>query len=190
MRHRPAGRNFTTNTQLWTTTPASGTGWANTRTVEELGDELFGSMSSGSTVGIYVIDPSGSNPATGATSWINVGTSSNHSPYEFALFNNKQNPNTSNGYNVAYIADDGSATSEAAGAAEIEKWVFDGATWTQKYTILDPQLPTTAAAYHGLAGELDAATGKCAVCHDEGRFEATADRRSAGRYRPRHSGER
>ena len=64
---------------------------------------------------------------------------------------------------MAYIADDGSATSEAAGAAGIEKWVFDGTTWTQKYTILDPQLPTTAAAYHGLAGELDAATGNVAL---------------------------
>ena len=83
-------RNFTTNKQLWTTTPTSGTGWANTRTTELLGGKLFGSMSSGSTVGIYVIDPSGSNPAFGATSCINVGTSSNHSPYEFALFDDAQ----------------------------------------------------------------------------------------------------
>ena len=83
-------RNFTTNTQLWTTTPASGTGWANVRTVQELGGYTFGSMSSGSSVGIYVINPALA-PSSAATSYIRVGTSSDHSPYQFALFDNTQN---------------------------------------------------------------------------------------------------
>jgi hypothetical protein len=149
-------RNFVTNTQLYS-------GNANTRTVAFFGSQLFGAMSSGSTVGIYLINTSGSNPSTGATSWIATGTSSNHSPYGFVLFDNTQNLYTSNGYNVAYIADDGSASSEATGAAGIEKWVYNGSAWTQAYTLLDSTLPASAAAYHGVAGELDTSTGNAVL---------------------------
>ena len=148
-------RNFSTNTQLFN-------GNANTRTVELLGGKLFGSMGSGSTVGIYVIDSSGSNPAFGATSWISVGTSSNHSPYEFALFDDKTNANTSNGYNVAYIADDGNAGAAAGG---IEKWTWNGTAWGQAYILQS----STGVYYHGLAGQLDAATGNAVL------FATTSD---------------
>jgi hypothetical protein len=139
-------RNFVTNTQL-----PSGT-LTNTRTVELLGGNLFGSTGSGTTVGIYLLDAAGVNPAT---SFVATGTSSDHSPYEFALFNDATNQNSTQGYNVAYIADDGAAGAAAGG---IEKWTYNGATWTQAYILKDPN---TAANinYRGLSGEKDPATG-------------------------------
>ncbi len=124
----------------------------NVRTVELLGGSLFGSTGSGSTVGIYKIDPTG---ASAATPFITTGTSSNHSPYEFALFNDTSNQSSINGYNVAYIADDGAAGAAAGG---IEKWVYNGSSWTQSYILRDAQL-ATGVNYRGLAGQLDATTG-------------------------------
>jgi hypothetical protein len=135
-------RNFNTNSQL-STTPT------NVRTVELLGGKLFGSTGSGSSVGIYLIDPTG---ATAATPFVTTGTSSDHSPYEFALFDNPTNTNAIDGYNVAYINDDGAAGVASGG---IEKWTYNGSAWTQAYILRD----TTTTYYRGLAGELDASTG-------------------------------
>ena len=59
-----------------------------------------------------------------------------------------------NGYNVAYIADD----SAAVGVGGIEKWTYNGTTWSQAYILRDANL-TTGLTYRGLAGELDASTG-------------------------------
>lgn len=134
-------RNFSTNTIL-TSTPT------NVRTVELLGNSLFGSTGSGGTVGIFAIDPTGVNPAT---PFITTGSSSNHSPYEFALFNDTSNPNSTLGYNVAYIADDGGAATAAGG---IEKWTYNGTTWSQAYILSD-----AGAFYRGLAGQKDPTTG-------------------------------
>ncbi len=139
-------RNFVTNTQL-----PSGT-QTNTRTVELLGGNLFGSTGTGSTVGIYMLDAAGVNPAT---TYITTGTSSNHSPFEFALFDDLTNPSTLNGYNVAYIADDGGNGTAAGG---IEKWTYNGTSWTQAYILKDSTL-ATGVFYRGLAGESDASTG-------------------------------
>jgi hypothetical protein len=161
-------RNFTTNTQLYS-------GNANTRTTELLGGQLFGSMSSGSSVGVWIVNSTGGTPASGATPWIVTGTSSNHSPYEFALFNDSGNTNTSNGYNVAYIADDGNAGATVAG---VEKWTYNGSAWTQAYVLLDSTLPSAAAAYHGLAGELDTSTGNAvlfATTKDGSRLQQITD---------------
>ncbi|MES1213334.1 MAG: PEP-CTERM sorting domain-containing protein, partial [Singulisphaera sp.] len=138
-------RNFNSNTIL----SAAPT---NVRTVESLGGYLFGTTGSGSTVGIYLIDSTG---ATAATPWLTTGTSSNHSPYEFALFKDSSNQSSINGYNVAYIADDGAA---AAAAGGIEKWVYNGTTWTQAYILRDTSL-ATGVFYRGLAGEMDPTTG-------------------------------
>jgi hypothetical protein len=141
-------RNFVTNTQL-----PSGT-LTNTRTVELLGGNLFGSTGSGSTVGIYLLDAAGVNPAT---PYVTTGTSGNHSPYEFALFDDPTNTNVLDGYNVAYIADDGASATAAGG---IEKWVYNGpaAGWTQAYILRDTSL-ATGVNYRGLAGQLDPSTG-------------------------------
>lgn len=129
-------RDFRTNTQL-----PSGS-LTNVRTVEALGGRLFGSTGSG-TVGIYLLDPLGVNPAS-----LYIGTGSGRSPYEFALFRDPTNLAESEGFNVAYIADD------STNFKGIQKWTFDGSTWTNVYT-----LGETGVAYRGLAGQLDSDTG-------------------------------
>lgn len=125
-------RDFRTNTQL-----PSGT-LTNVRTVETLGGRLFGSTGSG-TIGIYLLDPAGVNPAS-----LYIGTGSSRSPYEFALFLDPTNPNSIEGFNLAYIADD------STNFRGIQKWVFDGTAWNQAYT-----LGETGVAYRGLAGQYD-----------------------------------
>jgi hypothetical protein len=137
-------RNFNTNTIL-SSTPT------NVRTVELLGGNLYGSTGSGNT-GIYQIDPTG---ATAATPFIVTGTSASpsHSPYEFALFNDLTNPTTINGYNVAYIADDAGGSGATGGG--IEKWTYNGTSWSQAYILQD----TATTFYRGLAGEKDPTTG-------------------------------
>lgn len=130
-------RNFRTNTQL-----PSGT-LTNVRTVETLGGRLFGSTGSG-TVGIYLLDPAGVNPAS-----LYIGTGANRSPYEFALFNDTTNPFVSEGFNVAYIADD------STNFGGIQKWTYNGTTWMQDYTLAE-----SGVAYRGLAGQRDPVTGR------------------------------
>ncbi len=150
-------RNFTsgTSTEIGTL--------ANVRNVKALGSQLFGSTGSGTTVGVYLLNPGAST----ATSWISIGTSSSNSPYEFALFDDTNNSNTSNGYNVAYIADSGTVTGEVLGTGGgIEKWTWNGTAWSRAYTIYDPNLSSTDTGfkgYWGLAGELDSGTGNVAL---------------------------
>ena len=129
-------RDFRANTQL-----PSGT-LTNVRTVEALGGRLFGSTGSGA-VGIYLLDPLGVNPAS-----LYIGTGSGRSPYEFALFNDTTNLAVSEGFNVAYIADD------SASFGGIQKWTFDGSAWTQAYTLREPGI-----TYRGLAGQRDPISG-------------------------------
>ena len=95
-------------------------------------------------MGIYLLDPAGINPGT---SFVATGTSSDHSPYEFALFNDPGNPNSTLGYNVAYIADDGANAAGVNGG--IEKWTYNGTAWSQDYILRD----TATTFYRGLAGE-------------------------------------
>ena len=66
---------------------------------------------------------------------------------------------------MAYIADDANAGTGGA----LRNGPITASAWTQAYIILDPQLPSAAAAYHGLAGELDAATGNAVL------FATTSD---------------
>lgn len=117
--------------------------------------QLFGSSDTGSTVGISVINPSTSTSTLLVQS---ATTSSLASPYAFALFDNGANTASINGYNTAYIADDGTGSSEAAGNAGIEKWTYNGSTWTKDYTLLG-LLPTggPVTGYRGLAGQMDGA---------------------------------
>ena len=138
----PAGEKPKSNTQLYVSTPSSGTGWEYAYT-QLLGSNpsngnqpyLFGSMSSGSNVGIWLINTSGS-ATTGATPWLVTGTSTDHSPYQFALFDNTTNPTTLNGYNVAYIADNSSASAEAAGTRESRNGFSTAATFGPSATRL------------------------------------------------------
>jgi hypothetical protein len=147
-------RNYTTSTPLSSV--------ANTRIVEETyapngTAQLFGASDTGSTVGISLI-----NVSAGTSSlFLQTATASaNASPYAFVLLDDTANLHTIDGYNVAYIADDGTGSSEAAGNAGIEKWTYNGSAWTKKYTILGSGLlPSGSAAtgYRGLAGQQDGA---------------------------------
>src|SRR5262249_46497695 len=94
---------------------------------------------------------------------INIGASNTASPLAFALLTDPNgvatipsNPSTF-GYNVAYIADDGSQTAEAGtGNAGIQKWVWNGTAWTHAYSILSSN--TADTGYTGLAVQLDTTT--------------------------------
>ena len=145
-------RNYTTSTQVGAP--------SNVRTVQETyasngTAQLFGSSDTGSTVGISVINPSTSTSSLLVQS---ATASSLASPYAFVLFDNTANSATIDGYNTAYIADDGTGSSEAAGNAGIEKWTFNGSVWMKDYTLLG-MLPTgsNATGYRGLAGQMDGA---------------------------------
>ncbi len=142
-------RNFTTNTQL-------GSSVTNTRTVQLLGGHLFGSSDSGAYVGISVIDP----VALTETMVVTTGASSSTaSPAAFALFDDPTvGTATTYGYNVAYIADRGDQTEANYGG--IQKWTYNGTSWTLAYTLKDSIIGSADKGYQGLAGEMDATTGK------------------------------
>ena len=168
-------RNFDSNTQL-----PSGT-LTNTRTVELLGGHLFGSTGSGSTVGIYLLDPTGVNPAT---PFITTGTSSTNSPYEFALFNNPANQSSIDGYNVAYIADDGAS---GAGPAASRSGSITAPRGPKRHPG-DSQL-AAGVDYRGLAGK-SPHDRKChVVCQHERRAEAAAGHRYRRRVDVHHAGD-
>jgi PEP-CTERM motif len=149
----------------------------NTRTVETRNGQVFGGTSSGSTVGVYALGSDTPLTSQTATSLISTGTSSNHAPEQFVLVtdpNNTQSTANTFGYNVAYIADDGTAASETPGAAGIEKWVLGASGWTNVYTITDG----VATGYRGLAAQLDPATGNVilwATTADGTKLEQFAD---------------
>jgi hypothetical protein len=118
----------------------------NTRVVHVYRNQVYFSTGSGATPGIYVVGAA-SNTSTGqvASSFINTGvvTTSNGtvgSPYGFVLLDRDA---TIPGIDAAYIADDGIGGS----AGGIQKWSFDGTTWTKQGTI--------GAAYRGLTGTLN-----------------------------------
>ena len=134
-----AGRRyFNTNTQTTTTNST------NVRTTEIRNNTLFGTTGS-STHGLYAIgSPAPTTSGNTATNLINTGSSS--SPYEFVLIddpNNAANTSTTFGVDTAYIADD----SSIASGGGIQKWTWDGTTWTKAYTLSD-----TLQGDRGLAG--------------------------------------
>jgi hypothetical protein len=149
-------RYFNLNTQLYSTV-------TNTRTTQIRNGQLFGSADSLSTVGIAAIGsgtPTPSSNVNAATNLINIGASNTASPLAFALLTDPNGvattvSNTSTyGYNVAYIADDGSQTAEAGtGNAGIQKWIWNGTAWTHVYSILSSN--TADSGYTGLAVQLD-----------------------------------
>ena len=98
----------------------------NTRDVNIFNNNLYFSVGSGSSRGIYGYSGTPSS-ASSPTFFINTGSSS--SPYDFAL---------NSAGTVAYIADDRSAASGGG----IQKWTYDGTTWSLAYTLA---LGTTTA---------------------------------------------
>jgi hypothetical protein len=91
---------------------------ANTRVIADIGGNLFFSTSSGTSRGVWEI-PGTPTGAGSATALLNTGSSG--SAYDFAF-----NPSMT----VAYVADD---TTSAAGG--IQRWDFNGSTWSLTYTL-------------------------------------------------------
>lgn len=138
-------RYFNSNTQLSTTNST------NVRTTEIRNGQLFGSTGS-ATRGIYAIG-SGIPTASGNTANLLIGTGASSSPYEFVLIDDPANSvSTAStfGYDTAYIADDSAISSNGG----IQKWVWNGSSWSNTYTLNDG-----IGGNRGLAGQLDAATG-------------------------------
>jgi hypothetical protein len=90
-----------------------------------------------STVGIGL--PTSAVPAGQPVALPGMPTSGTHSAYDF-FFKDA---------NTLYIADDGAAT---AGGG-IQKWGFDGSTWSLQYTLLNNG--TTTTGIRGLTGTVD-----------------------------------
>jgi len=140
-------RHLNSNTQVTTTNST------NVRSVEIRNNQLFGSTGS-ATRGVYFI-ASPAPTSSGNVASLLVGTGASSSPYEFVLIDDPSNAAstaTTFGYDTAYIADD-----SAIGAANggIQKWVWNGATWANAYTLNDG-----VGGNRGLAGQLDVDTGK------------------------------
>jgi len=112
---------------------------ASTRAVRVYSGRVYFSTGSGTSPGIYLVDLA-SNTASGqtATPFLPTGSGTNSaSPYGFVLFD--RDPNVP-GFDAAYVADDGIGTPTPG----IQKWSFDGSTWTLQGVI--------GSAYRGLTG--------------------------------------
>jgi hypothetical protein len=91
---------------------------ANTRVIADIGGNLFFSTSSGTSRGVWEIP---GTPTGSGTASVLLNTGSSGSAYDFAF-----NPQMT----IAYVADD---TSSAAGG--IQRWDFNGSTWSLTYTL-------------------------------------------------------
>jgi hypothetical protein len=126
-----------------TTSSSISTTVASSRAVRVYRNRVYFSTGAGTTPGIYVLDVA-SNTTSGqtATPFLPTGSGTNSaSPYGFVLLD--RDPNVS-GFDAAYVADDGIGSPNPG----IQKWSFDGTTWTIQ-GIIGP------GAYRGLTGTLN-----------------------------------
>jgi hypothetical protein len=130
---------------------------SNVRNVEVYAGQLYVSSSSGAFLGISSVGSGLSTSANQTTTLqINMGTGA--SPYGFVLFDTNNDSQT----DTAFIADDRTAT-----GGGLNKYTFDGSTWTKQYSLLlsstNSTFSSTAATgfagIRGLAGSYDSATG-------------------------------
>jgi hypothetical protein len=130
-RYTTAGSS--TSTQLNATT-------TNIRVENIFNGQLYCSSASGTFLGVGTVG-TGLPTTTGQTINLLPGmpTTGSHSPYDFWFKD----------VNTLYVADDGSAASLGG----IQKWAFDGTTWTLQYTLLNNGTTTTGC--RGLAGFVD-----------------------------------
>jgi hypothetical protein len=122
-----------TSTQLHSTT-------TNMRVGNIFNSQLYADSGSAGFTGVGTVG-TGLPTATGQTFTLLPGmpTTGTHSPYDFWFKD----------VNTLYVADDGAVT---AGGG-IQKWTFDGSTWTLQYTLLNNGTTTTGT--RGLAGFVD-----------------------------------
>jgi hypothetical protein len=119
----------------------------NSRWLGVFGGQLYGSSGSGAAIALYAVG-TGTPTTAGQTANVLPGTATSGtaspSPYGFALFD--RNPGLA-GIDTLYLADDRSV----ANGGGIQKWTFDGTTWTLG-TTFSAVSSGTAVGYRGLTG--------------------------------------
>ncbi|MEX2219848.1 MAG: hypothetical protein WD749_13940 [Phycisphaerales bacterium] len=115
----------------------------NARVLNIFNNQLYGSSGSSPFANVFTIG-SGVPITSGqsCTSLTGMPTAS-RSPYDY-FFRDAS---------TLFVADDGSVTSGNGG---IQKWTFDGVTWTNAYTVVLPTATSTTSA-RGLTGKVDGA---------------------------------
>jgi hypothetical protein len=133
-----AGNRYTTigsstSTQLNSTT-------SNNRVDNIYNGQLYTSAASGTILGVATVG-TGLPTTTGQVLTLLAGmpTSGTHSSYDFWFRD----------ANTLYVADD----SAVAAGGGIQKWTFNGSTWSLQYTLLNNGTTTTGC--RGLIGEVD-----------------------------------
>ncbi len=111
------------------------------------GGYLFGDTQTGGLI-VFNQNP----PPTTALTPTQLFTVSGPNPDGFALLDDPNNASSIYGINTAYVAVSG------IGTLGIEKWVYNGTTWTDEYTIHNGT--NTSTAYYGLAGQYDPASAE------------------------------
>ncbi len=100
----------------------------NTRAVHVFGGQLYGTAASGAFQGVFSVGAGLPMMQSTATMLPGLPTTSGPSPYSFALFDlNAAVP----GLDTLYVADDRAVASGGG----IQKWTFDGTTWTLSTTL-------------------------------------------------------
>jgi hypothetical protein len=113
----------------------------NVRVVKTAGGQLYTSSASGAFLGVATIG-TGLPTTSGQTTTALPGfpTTGTHSSYDYWFKD----------ANTLYVADDGTA----ANGGGIQKWTFNGTTWSLQYTLLG-SASTTVTGVRGLTGFVD-----------------------------------
>lgn len=119
----------------------------NTRAVNVINGQLYTSSASGQFQGVSTVG-TGAPTTTGNTTTILPGfpIAAGPSNYAFVGFDSPTNPNSFNGIDTLYVADDRNTN----GSGGLQRWNFDGANWSNSGTITPPDGPGTG--FVGLRG--------------------------------------
>lgn len=121
----------------------------NSRWLGAFSGQLYGSSGSGTAIAVYPVG-TGMPTTAGQTANVLSGTATsgtgNPSPYGFVFFDRDS---TVAGVDTMYLADDRAVT----GGGGIQKWTFNGTTWTLVGTF-SAVSSGTATGYRGLTGTL------------------------------------
>jgi len=130
-----------------TTTGALSAAPTNVRVVSVINNQLYTSASSGAFVGVSTVG-TGTPTTTGQTTTALPGfpTTAGPSNYQYVGINSPTNPNSFNGIDTLYVADDRITN----GSGGIQRWNFDGTNWVNSGTITPPDAAGTGFA--GLRG--------------------------------------
>jgi hypothetical protein len=122
------------------------------RDVGIFGGRLFVSASS-SDPGIGVFPVGTGLPTSMASTGFVIASGSgtgSSSPYQFVFFDLNSNDYAGTGLDTLYIADD----RDVAGGGGLQKWAYDGTSWSLQYIITAGLPAGTAGGLRGLAGDL------------------------------------